>query len=210
MGQIHIDLFTTLDLVGQAPGGPEEDPEGFSFGGWQAPLMDEEVGRDVGERLAGMDALLLGRRTYDIFADYWPQQEDGADGGIATQLNSVPKYVASRGTPELDWSGSQLLGPDLATAVGEARDRHAEIHVIGSLDLVQSLVRERLVDRLNLWVYPIVLGVGKKVFAGGTVPTSLSLAGPPVTSASGAVLLRYDVVEGEPTTGDMTLPDPVE
>ncbi|MET0930239.1 MAG: deaminase, partial [Aeromicrobium sp.] len=77
MGQIHIDLFTTLDLVGQAPGGPDEDPEGFPFGGWQAPLMDEEVGSDVGERLAGMDALLLGRRTYDIFAAYWPDQEDG-------------------------------------------------------------------------------------------------------------------------------------
>ncbi|MET0931372.1 MAG: dihydrofolate reductase family protein [Aeromicrobium sp.] len=207
MGQIHIDLFTTLDLVGQAPGGPDEDPDGFPFGGWQAPLMDEEVGSDVGGRLAGMDALLLGRRTYDIFAAYWPDQEDGVDGSIATQLNSVPKYVASRSTPELDWSGSQLLGPDLAGDLREARDRHTEIHVIGSIDLVQTLLRERLVDRLNLWVYPIVLGVGKKIFAGGAVPTSLSLAGPPVASASGAVLLRYDVVEGEPTTGDMTRPD---
>ncbi|MET0930126.1 MAG: dihydrofolate reductase family protein, partial [Aeromicrobium sp.] len=174
---------------------------------WQAPLMDEEVGSDVGERLAGMDALLLGRRTYDIFAAYWPDQEDGVDGSIATQLNSVPKYIASRSTPELDWSGSQLLGPDLAGDIREARDRHAEIHVIGSLDLVQTLLSERLVDRLNLWVYPIVLGVGKKVFAGGAVPTSLSLAGPPVASASGAVLLRYDVAEGEPATGDMTQPD---
>lgn len=203
MGQIHIDLFSTLDLVGQAPGRPDEDPEGFPFGGWQAPLFDDVVGREVHAGLASMDALLLGRRTYDIFAGHWPDREDGMDGAIAKQFNSIPKYVASRGTPDLEWSGSELLGADLKAAVEEARGRHREIHVIGSLNLVQTLLRERLFDRLNLWVFPVALGVGKKVFADGTVPANLTLVEPPVTSTKGAVLLRYALADGVPGVGDM-------
>ena len=145
MGRIHIDLFTTLDGVAQAPGGPEEDTEGgFTFGGWQAPLIDDVVGEQIGQGLAELDALLLGRKTYDIWADYWPQQEDGVDGGIATLFNRLPKYVASRGRPTLDWAGSTLLGPGLAGAVREVRDRHEHVHVIGSVDLVQTLLAEQL------------------------------------------------------------------
>ncbi|NAS22201.1 deaminase [Herbidospora sp. NEAU-GS84] len=204
MGLIHIDLFATLDLVAQAPGTPEEDTDGgFPFGGWQAPLFDDTVGRHVGSGMVGMDALLLGRRTYDIFAAHWPNQTDGVDGGIATLFNGLPKYVASRGEPELGWAGSTLLGPDLAGAVREVRDRHEHVHVIGSLNLVQTLLRERLFDELNLWIHPIVLGVGKKVFDGGAVPANLTLLEPPVTSAKGAVLLRYGLAEGTPATGDM-------
>ena len=106
MGLIHIELFATLDLVGQSPGGPEEDPVGFSFGGWQAPLLDEVTGAQVGAAYEGTDALLLGRRTYDIFAAYWPYQEGGQDNEIATLFNSVPKYVASRGKPDLSWAAT--------------------------------------------------------------------------------------------------------
>lgn len=202
MGTIHIDLFTTLDGVAQAPGGPEEDTDGgFAFGGWQAPLFDELDGEAVGAGMAEMDALLLGRRTYDIFAAYWPHQEGGQDGDIATLFNRLPKYVASRGNPELEWSGSTLLGPDLVAAVEEVRRRHSQVHVIGSLDLVQTLLAERLYDRLNLWVYPIVLGEGKKVFAGGAVPTNLRLTEPAVTSPKGAVMLHYELAEGVPATG---------
>ncbi|MCF0093884.1 dihydrofolate reductase family protein [Micromonospora sp. MH99] len=207
MGTIHIDLFATLDLVGQAPGGPDEDPEGFPYGGWQAPLFDETGGQQVMEGMRGMDALLLGRRTYDIFAGYWPKQGEGVDGDIATLFNRIPKYVASRGNPDLSWAGSTQLGPDLGSAVRELRDRHEKIHVIGSLNLVQTLLRERLFDRLNLWIFPIVLGVGKKVFDGGAVPANLTLVEPPATSAKGAVLLRYRLDEGTPTTGDMTRDD---
>ncbi len=208
MGQIHIDLFTTLDGVAQAPGGPEEDPEGgFRFGGWQAPLFDETVGEQVGAGMEHMDALLLGRKTYDIFAGYWPHQEQGTDSQIAVLFNRIPKYVASRSNPELSWAGSSLLGPDLASSVEEVRDRHQEVHVIGSLDLVQTLLSERLFDRLNLWVYPIVLGQGKKVFADGVVPTSLRLVEPATTSPKGAVQLRYGLVEGTPQTGDMAEDD---
>jgi dihydrofolate reductase len=206
MGTIHIDLFTTLDGVAQAPGGPEEDPEGgFPFGGWQAPLFDDAVGEQVGEGMEGLDALLLGRKTYDIFASYWPNQEQGVDNEIAVLFNRVPKYVASRGTPTLDWAHSTQLGPDLAAAVSELRDRHEHVHVIGSLDLVQTLLAERLFDRLSLWVYPIVLGTGKKVFADGAVPSNLSLVEPAVTSPKGAVLLRYELGEGTPATGDMSV-----
>src|SRR5262245_11644181 len=118
MGLIHIDLFTTLDGVAQAPGGPDEDTDGGSaIGRWQAPLFDDVVGEQVGAGMAGLDALLLGRRTYDIFAAHWPRQEDGVDGGIAKLFNGLPKYVASRGTPALEWANSAPLGPDLARAV---------------------------------------------------------------------------------------------
>src|SRR5262245_16302894 len=203
MGLIHIEMFATLDLVGQAPGGPDEDPVDFPFGGWQAPLLDEVAGAQVGAAYEGTDALLLGRRTYDIFAAYWPHQEGGADDGIAALFNRVPKYVASRGRPDLSWAGSTQLGADLPAAVREIRDRHEHVKVVGSLDLVQTLLREKLFDRPDLWVHPIVLGVGKTVFDGGAVPTNVTLLEPPVASPGGIVWLRYGLAEGTPATGDM-------
>jgi dihydrofolate reductase len=200
MGLIDIELFATLDLVGQAPGGPDEDPTGFPFGGWQAPLIDEVSGAQVDTAYQGTDALLLGRRTYDIFAAHWPQQTDE----FGTLFNSIPKYVASRGAPDLSWSGSTLLGQDLVAAVREIRDRHSKIKVVGSLNLVQTLLREKLFDRIDLWVHPIVLGVGKTVFDGGAVPTNLALLQPPEVSPNGIVFLQYGLVDGVPATGDMT------
>ena len=208
MGQIHIELFATLDLVGQAPGGPEEDPDDdFPFGGWQAPLMDEVAGEKIMAAYEDTDALLLGRKTYDIFAAYWPNAEGGEDNEIARLFNSVPKYVASRGTPDLSWAGSTQLGPDLPKAVREIRDRHEHVKVVGSLNLVQTLLREKLFDRLDLWVHPIVLGVGKKVFDGGAVPTNVTLLEPPFAGPKGSVFLRYGLAEGVPGTGDMSAPD---
>jgi dihydrofolate reductase len=203
MGLIHIEMFATLDLVGQSPGGPDEDPEGFSFGGWQVPLLDEVSGAQVDAAYEGTDALLLGRRTYDIFAAYWPHQS-GEDSDFAELFNRVPKYVASRGTPDLSWAGSTHLGPDLPAAVREIRDRHKNVKVVGSLDLVQTLLREKLFDRLDLWVHPIVLGVGKKVFDGGEVPTNVTLLEPPAASPNGIVHLRYGLADGTPGTGDMS------
>ncbi|MWB99177.1 dihydrofolate reductase family protein [Agromyces seonyuensis] len=200
-GRIVIDLFTTLDGVSQAPGGPEEDPEGgFPFGGWQAPLFDEAVGRQVGEGMERMDALLLGRKTYDIFAAYWPQHA-GQDFEIADLFNRIPKYVASRGTPVLEWAGTTQLGPDLAAEVAALRERHEEVHVIGSLDFVHSLFDAGLFDELKLWVYPLVLGQGKRVFPEGSAPTTLRPLGPP-EAGEVAVLLRY-APAGPVATGDM-------
>jgi dihydrofolate reductase len=203
MGLIYLELFATLDLVGQAPGGPEEDPEGFTFGGWQAPLIDDVAGSQIETAYAGTDALLLGRRTYDIFAAYWPHQSDE----FAALFNRIPKYVASRGAPDLSWAGSTQLGPDLAGAVREVRDRHDHVTVVGSLNLVQTLLREHLFDRIDLWVHPIMLGVGKKVFADGVIPTNITLLEPPAASSKGTVHLRYARADGTPATGDMSAPD---
>jgi dihydrofolate reductase len=204
MGQIQIDLFMTLDGVAQAPGGPDEDPEGgFEFGGWQAPLGDAVVGEHTRKDLENIDALLLGRKTYDIFAAYWPHIEGGPTAGIAKSFNRSPKYVASRTPRQLRWAHSSLLGPDLAAEVRQLRARHSNIRVIGSLDFVQTLLAEGLYDRLKLWVYPVVLGTGKKLFAGGTVPSNLRLAEPALTSTQGAVLLRYERSPGRPSTGDI-------
>jgi dihydrofolate reductase len=208
MGLIQIELFATLDLVGQAPGGPDEDPEGgFPFGGWQAPLFDEVAAAQVAAAYEGTDALLLGRRTYDIFAAYWPRYEGDEDNEIAALFNSVPKYVVSRGRPDLSWAGSTQLGPDLVAAVREVRDRHENVKVVGSLNLVQTLLREKLFDRLDLWVHPVVLGVGKKVFDGGAVPTNVTLLEPPAAGPTGTVYLRYALAGGTPGTGDMSAPD---
>ncbi len=203
-GRITIDLFVTLDGVAQAPGGPEEDTSGgFPWGGWQAPFEDPVIGQRIGDGIRNLDALLLGRRTYDIFAGYWPQHTDGDIGFIGQKFDDVPKYVASRSQPELDWKGSSLLGPDLRAEVDRLRSQHQDIHVIGSVDLVQTLLAEQLYDELVLWTYPIVLGEGKKVFPNGTAPSRMSLVGQPVLGPTGVVELRY-APDGRPTTGDMT------
>ncbi|GAA3755408.1 dihydrofolate reductase family protein [Microbacterium kribbense] len=203
-GRIVIDLFSTLDGVAQAPGGPEEDTSGgFRFGGWQAPLGDEMTGRQIMAGMESLDALLLGRRTYDIFAAYWPHHTDGPEGGIGRLFDAVPKYVASRGTPQLDWRGSSLLGPDLEAELDALRERHVEVHVIGSIDFARTLLDRQLFDELVLWVYPIVLGEGKKVFPDGAVPARLRLVAASAPSPVGVVQLRY-APDGAPTTGDLT------
>ena len=202
-GTIHIDLFTTLDGVAQSPGGRHEDADdGFAYGGWQAPVEDDAVGERVMAGIRRMDALLLGRRTYDIFAAYWPQYE-GPGAEIAARFNAIPKYVASRGAPTLTWEGSRLIGADLAAEVAALRERHDEVHVIGSIDFARSLVREGLFDVLNLWVYPLVLGPGKRLFPSDGPAFGLTLLEPPVAGAAGALLLRYGP-GGDVTTADMS------
>ncbi len=202
MSRLIVTEFMTLDGVAQAPGGPDEDPEGdFSWGGWQAPLMDDDAGDVMFERASGMDALLLGRRTYEIFAGYWPNASPEIP--FTRLLNEVPKYVASRTlTGPLGWQGATLLADDLTGAVGRLKDRHDEVHVIGSLDLVRSLLRDAVVDRLDLWVYPLLLGDGKRVFADGTAPTALRLT-ESTTYPSGTIHAVYETA-GEPTVGDMS------
>jgi dihydrofolate reductase len=203
-GRITIDLFTTLDGVAQAPGAPDEDSsDGFAFGGWQAPLIDGTVGSQVDEGIDAMDALLLGRRTYDIFAAYWPLQLDGPNNKIARKFDEIPKYVASRGDPELPWRNSHRIGEDIPAQVAAIRDRHGEIHVIGSIELARTLVASGLFDQLNLWVYPITVGAGKRLFGVDGVPTTLTLLTPPAASEKGAVLLRYGPAGGAPETGRM-------
>ena len=201
MGKLIVTEFVTLDGVAQAPGGPDEDRDGgFPHGGWQAPLRDEKVGGDIFEQASHMDALLLGRRTYEIFADYWPTASEKIP--FTGLLNRVPKYVASRTLAEpLAWQGSTLVAESIAESVTALKERHDEIHVIGSLNLVQSLLRFGLVDRLNLWLFPLLLGDGKHVFADGTVPTALRLT-ESFTYANGILHLAYETV-GAPTYGNL-------
>lgn len=203
-GRIIIDLFTTLDGVAQAPGGPEEDrSDGFSFGGWQAGVPDDAVGKWVMEGMSTLDALLLGRRTYDIFAGYWPRHTTGPEGPIGQLFDRVPKYVASRVADiELDWQGSSRVGADLASEIAQLRTQHEDVHVIGSIDLVQTLLTEQLFDVLQLWVYPVVLGQGKKVFPDGAAAANLTLLGVEAGD-NGAVSLRYAPAAGPVRTGVM-------
>jgi dihydrofolate reductase len=201
MGKLIVTEFMTLDGVAQAPGGPDEDRDsGFTHGGWQAPLVDQESGGAMFEQAKSMDALLLGRKTYEIFASYWPTApEEITFTGL---LNGIPKYVASRTlTGPLDWHRSELLAGELAESVTDVKARHDEVHVIGSLDLVQSLLRLGLVDRLNLWQYPLLLGSGKHVFADGTVPTALHLT-ESLIYTNGTLQLTYETA-GMPTYGDL-------
>lgn len=201
MGQLVVTEFLTLDGVAQAPGRPDEDDSGgFVHGGWQAPLFDEASGAVMFERARDLDALLLGRRTYDIFAAYWPHAPEEIP--FTGLLNGAPKYVASRTLSEpLSWSGSSLLPGDVAEAVAAVKQRHRHVSVIGSLGLVQTLLEARLVDRFELWLYPLLLGSGTQVFGPGTVPTALRLA-ESTTYPSGTVHLVYEPA-GEPTYGDM-------
>jgi dihydrofolate reductase len=202
MGQLIVTEFVTLDGIAQAPGGPEEDDEGgFGFGGWQAPLIEEASGELMFERAAGMDALLLGRRTYDIFAGYWPTAPEEIP--FTELLNRVPKYVASRTLADpLGWNGSTVLDGDVVEAVARVKERHDAVHVIGSLDLLQTLLAARLVDRVELWIYPIVLGRGKRVFEPGVVPTAFEVA--EATTFPGGTVGLVLTTAGTPGVGDMT------
>jgi dihydrofolate reductase len=203
MGKLIVTEFVTLDGVAQAPGAPDEDGDsGFTHGGWQAPLLDQESGSVVFEQAKSMDALLLGRRTYEIFAGYWPTAPDEIP--FKGLLNGVPKYVASRTLADpLDWRGSTVVGEPIAEGVTSLKERHDELHVIGSLDLVQSLLRFGLVDRLELWLYPVLLGSGKQVFGDGTVPTALRLT-ESVTYPNGTLQLAYETA-GAPTYGNVAI-----
>ena len=203
MGKLFVTEFLTLDGVAQAPGAPDEDRDsGFTHGGWQAPLLDEESGNAVFEQARSMDALLLGRRTYEIFADYWPKAPE--ENPFAGLLNGVPKYVASRTLAgPLTWEGSTLVTGDFAETITALKERHDRVHVIGSLDLVQSLLRFGLVDRLNLWLYPLLLGSGKQVFGDGTLPTAMRLT-ESHTHPNGTLQLTYETA-GMPTYGNLAV-----
>ncbi|WP_334152429.1 dihydrofolate reductase family protein [Microbacterium sp.] len=202
-GRILIDLFTSLDGVAQGPGGTDEDTSGgFRFSGWQAGYPSSGVGEEIEKGMRGLDALLLGRRTYDIFASYWPHHTDGPEGDIGQLFNRVPKYVATRDSAvELDWEGSTRVGDDLAAEVAEMRATHREVHVIGSIDFVHTLLAEGLFDELNLWVYPLLLGAGKKVFDDNALPSVLRLLHPPITDDGGVTLLRYGRTDRVPQVG---------
>lgn len=190
MRELVVNTFLTLDGVMQAPGGPEEDPEGgFEHGGWSVNYWDDVMGEWMTEFMGRPFDLLLGRKTYEIFAGYWPQ---ATDQPAAKPLNEARKYVASRTLKAVDWNNSTLLEGDVADAVAKLKDESGpEIQVHGSGNLIQTLMRHGLVDRYNVWIFPVVLGTGKRLFADGTVPVGLRVADTTV-STTGVVIARYE------------------
>jgi dihydrofolate reductase len=176
-------VFQTLDGVMQAPGGPSEDPTGgFEFGGWQFGFPDEEAGEAIGESLQAPYALLLGRRTYDIFSSYWPYQEsDDENGQIARDFNAAEKFVMTHSDAPLDWTGSRrVAGFDELAEL--CKGDGPNLQIWGSSTLYPGLIERGLLDRLTLLTYPIVLGKGKRLFGEGTPAATLRLESGKMTS----------------------------
>ena len=205
MSKLVVTEMVSLDGVMQAPGGPSEDTAGgFAHGGWVAPHFDEQLGSLAVEGALRPDALLLGRRTYEIFAAHWPRVT--GDDPIAAKLNTMPKYVASRTLEVVEWNNSTLIRGDVAEAVAELKEAPGgEILVYGSGNLVQTLLANDLVDEFALWVFPVLLGAGKRLFAEGTRPVGLELADS-VTTGSGVAMHTYRRA-GAVKTGSFELED---
>jgi dihydrofolate reductase len=198
MRKLIVSTFLTLDGVMQAPGGPgEDDSGGFAHGGWSVNYWDEQMGQVMGEAMSAPFDLVLGRKTYDIFAAYWPHASEEAG---AKPLNEATKYVASRGQPALGWSRSVLIEGDAAEGIAALKKSDGpELQVHGSGNLIQTLLRHSLIDQYRLWVFPLVIGSGKRLFADGTVPSGLRLADSKV-STTGVVIGTYEPA-GEIVTG---------
>ena len=203
MAKLTITTFLTLDGVMQAPGAPKEDTAGgFEHGGWVFPHADADMGRFMTEVFDRADAFLLGRGTYQIFASHWPNVTDPKDP-IATLLNRLPKHVATATLERLEWQNSELVR-DVAHEVAQLKGRYArELQVHGSAGLVQTLLQVDLVDELNVLIFPVLLGTGKRLFEGGLSPSALQLASSRTTS-TGVVIATYRRT-GRPTYGSFAL-----
>ena len=199
MRELLVTTFVTLDGVMQAPGGPgEDDSGGFSHGGWSVNYWDDLMGEVMNEATSKPFAMVLGRRTFDIMAAFWPTAPEEAG---AKTFNEATKYVASHAHPDLDaWSNSVLIEGDAADGIAKLKQEDGpELQVHGSANLIQTLIRNDLVDRYRLWVFPVVVGSGKRLFADGTVPSGLKLVDNRV-STTGVVIGTYEPA-GEIVTG---------
>lgn len=210
--KLTVTAFVSLDGVMQGPGSPDEDrSNGFNHGGWLAPHTDEEFGHAVDDIFGRVDEFLLGRTTYDLFYPYWSQLAD-SDDTVARALNTLPKHVASTSSSELAWANTRPLVGDVEAAVRDLKARPGrELQVHGSHGLVQTLLAAGLVDEINLFITPVTLGRGKRLFAEGTVPTTMQLRSSRVTG-SGMIVATYrpsgpfvqqafEVVDGEVVVG---------
>jgi dihydrofolate reductase len=204
MRKLVVNTFMSLDGVMQAPGGPDEDPTGgFEHGGWAAGYFDEEMLGQIEE--SGPYELLLGRGTYEIFAAHWPFDE----GPIADQLNGTRKHVASTTLEHLDWNNSTLIEGDVADYVSNLKNQDGpEIQVHGSPGLIQTLLRHELIDEYRLWIFPVVLGTGKRFFGDGSIPAGLRLADSKV-SKTGVTINTYERA-GDIGYGMMGFEEPTE
>jgi dihydrofolate reductase len=186
--ELIVNAFLTLDGVMQAPGGPEEDPSGgFEQGGWSFGYWDEQMQQAMGESMSKPFDLVLGRKTYEIFAAHWPHSDDPG----AEVLNGATKHVASKTLNELTWENSKLIEgavPDGVRALKEQDGPELQVH--GSANLIQTLLEHGLIDEFRVWTFPLVLGKGKRLFDGGTVPAGLELTSSQVSS-TGVIMATY-------------------
>lgn len=198
MRKIVVLSFISLDGVMQAPGGPEEDTSGdFKYGGWTVPYFDDFSGNIMGKQMSMPFDLLLGRKTYDIFAAYWPTQ---GPTDIGEPFNKATKYVVSGSSPSLDWQNSQLISGDVVTKLKQLKQGDGPmLQVHGSGNLIQTLLKNDLVDELWLKIFPLTLGSGKRLFAEGAIPASFKLT-ETETSPSGVIFANYERL-GQVKTG---------
>ncbi len=207
MRKLVVSTFLSLDGVMQGPGGPEEDPSGgFTHGGWSVNYWDDVMGKVMGEAFSQPFELLLGRRTYEIFAAHWPYVTD--DPG-ADKLNSIPKHVASTTLDRVDWNNSTLIAGDVATYVAALKNQDGpEIQVHGSGDLIQTLLKHDLVDEFRAWTFPVLVGAGKRLFGDGTVASGLRLVDTRI-SGTGVVMATYQRA-GDIDYGTFALDEPTD
>ncbi len=204
MGRLTVTTFVSLDGVMQAPGGPGEDVDaGFAFGGWLVPHMDEAGGEAVARVHLEADGFVLGSRSYGLLGSHWPRVPDEGNP-LAAKLNSAPKYLVSRTRASGDWAPTTVV-PDTAALRRAADEAEGDLLVIGSSDLLQSLLAEGLVDALHVWTFPVLLGEGKRLFGTGTRPAGLELQDAEVFP-SGVIRSTYTLA-GEPRTGSFLLDD---
>ena len=218
MRRIVVGAFVSLDGVMQAPGGPQEDPTGgFQHGGWTVPYWDDAIAAAMGEAFSKPFDLLLGRKTYDIFAAHWPHVETGpaasnfdqGNAEIARTFNGATKYVATHSPETLSWQNSQALGDDVVARLRELKAGHGpDLVVQGSTELIQVLLANDLVDELRLLIYPLLLGRGKRLFGDGAMPAAFRLV-KSVNSPSGVLIATYERA-GEIKTGSFALETPTE
>lgn len=200
--KLTLTQFVTLDGVYQAPGGPTEDSSGdFQHGGWLVPFFDDALGQYMGGIFDEVDAFVLGRKTYEIFAASWPNSTD-PDDPVAGRLNTLPKYVASRTLARADWHNSTVLGPDVVAEVAKLKEQPGrELQIHGSGALAQTLFDAGLIDAIRLIVFPVVLGSGKRLFADGRTPSSFRLAD--VTSTPSGATMHTLELTGPPEYGEV-------
>jgi dihydrofolate reductase len=210
MRKIIVGAQVSMDGVMQAPGGRWEDPtKGFKFGGWVQPYFDQEFGEEIDRVFKEKFDLLLGRKTYEIFAAYWPYyDEDASDGGIAKLFKDIKKYAVSRsGEVDTSWQGSVLLR-GIADVKRLREEDGPNLVTQGSTELVHTLLADDLVDAISIFTVPVVLGGGKKLFADGSAPHSFKLTGSRVSSTG--ILIGHYERSGEIRTGDTALDTPSE
>jgi len=205
MRKLIVTTFVTLDGIMQAPGGPEEDYTGsFTSGGWSVKYWDDMLGQFMDEAMAKPNELLLGRKTYEIFAAYWPYAKDapGAD-----QLNSAKKYVVSRTLKKVDWNNSTLIKGDVVQEIRKLKEQDGpDLLVHGSSNLIQTLLKHNLIDEMRIMIFPVVIGNGKRLFDQGTIPSGLKLI-ESKTSSTGVIMSVYEP-GGELKTGTFALDNP--